>query len=61
MSMFAVIARAKGDGSVAALYGRLRLTINTAKGAVASVFQREFLGYSFLGGTRQNDQAPGCG
>jgi len=29
------------------LYGRLRLTVNTAKSAVASVFQRKFLGYSF--------------
>ena len=28
------------------LYGRLRLTANTAKSAVASVFQRKFLGYS---------------
>ena len=29
------------------LYGRLRLTVNEAKSAVASVFQRKFLGYSF--------------
>jgi len=29
------------------LYGRLRLTINEAKSAVASVFGRKFLGYSF--------------
>jgi len=29
------------------LYGRLRLKVNTAKSAVASVFQRKFLGYSF--------------
>jgi RNA-directed DNA polymerase len=29
------------------LYGRLRLTVNTAKSAVASVFQRKFLGCSF--------------
>ena len=29
------------------LYGRLRLTVNTTKSAVASVFQRKFLGYSF--------------
>jgi len=29
------------------LYGRLRLTVNQAKSAVASVFQRKFLGYSF--------------
>jgi len=29
------------------LYGRLRLTVNGAKSAVASVFQRKFLGYSF--------------
>ena len=28
------------------LYGRLRLTVNTTKSAVASVFQRKFLGYS---------------
>jgi RNA-directed DNA polymerase len=29
------------------LYGRLRLTVNTTKSTVASVFQRKFLGYSF--------------
>jgi len=29
------------------LYGNLRLTVNQAKSAVASVFQRKFLGYSF--------------
>jgi RNA-directed DNA polymerase len=29
------------------LYRRLRLTVNTAKSAVASVFQRKFSGYSF--------------
>ncbi|HEX9015768.1 MAG TPA: group II intron reverse transcriptase/maturase [Chloroflexota bacterium] len=29
------------------LYGRLRLTVNPTKSAVASVFQRKFLGYSF--------------
>ena len=29
------------------LYGRLCLTVNEAKSAVASVFQRKFLGYSF--------------
>ena len=29
------------------LYGRLRLKVNEAKSAVASVFQRKFLGYSF--------------
>jgi RNA-directed DNA polymerase len=29
------------------LYGRLRLTVNRTKSAVASVFQRKFLGYSF--------------
>ena len=29
------------------LYGRLRLTVNETKSAVASVFQRKFLGYSF--------------
>ena len=29
------------------LYGKLRLTVNEAKSAVASVFQRKFLGYSF--------------
>ncbi len=29
------------------LYGKLRLTINEAKSAVASVFSRKFLGYSF--------------
>jgi RNA-directed DNA polymerase len=28
------------------LYGKLRLTVNEAKSAVASVFQRKFLGYS---------------
>jgi len=28
------------------LYGRLRLTVNQSKSAVASVFQRKFLGYS---------------
>jgi hypothetical protein len=29
------------------LYGRLRLKVNEAKSAVASVFLRKFLGYSF--------------
>ena len=29
------------------LYGRLRLTVNETKSAVASVFGRKFLGYSF--------------
>jgi RNA-directed DNA polymerase len=29
------------------LYGQLRLTVNSAKSTVASVFQRKFLGYSF--------------
>ena len=29
------------------LYGRLRLKVNEAKSAVASVFRRKFLGYSF--------------
>jgi len=29
------------------LYGKLRLTVNEAKSAVASVFGRKFLGYSF--------------
>ena len=29
------------------LYGKLRLKVNTTKSAVASVFQRKFLGYSF--------------
>jgi RNA-directed DNA polymerase len=29
------------------LYGRLQLTVNGAKSAVASAFQRKFLGYSF--------------
>jgi RNA-directed DNA polymerase len=29
------------------LYGRLRLAVNSTKSAVASVFQRKFLGYSF--------------
>jgi retron-type reverse transcriptase len=29
------------------LYGRLRLKVNETKSAVASVFQRKFLGYSF--------------
>ena len=29
------------------LYGRLRLTVNSTKSTVASVFQRKFLGYSF--------------
>jgi RNA-directed DNA polymerase len=36
------------------LYGKLRLTVNQTKSAVASVFQRKFLGYSFwvaAGGT----------
>ena len=36
------------------LYGRLRLKVNEAKSAVASAFQRKFLGYSFwvaAGGT----------
>ncbi|RZF28086.1 group II intron reverse transcriptase/maturase, partial [Paraburkholderia sp. UYCP14C] len=31
------------------LYGRLRLKVNEAKSAVASVFGRKFLGYSFWG------------
>jgi len=29
------------------LYGRLRLKVNEAKSAIASVFRRKFLGYSF--------------
>ncbi len=29
------------------LYGKLRLTVNEAKSAVASVFGRKYLGYSF--------------
>jgi RNA-directed DNA polymerase len=29
------------------LYGRLRLTVNSTKSTVSSVFQRKFLGYSF--------------
>ena len=29
------------------LYGQLRLTVNETKSAVASAFQRKFLGYSF--------------
>jgi RNA-directed DNA polymerase len=29
------------------LYGKLRLTVNETKSAVASVFGRKFLGYSF--------------
>jgi group II intron reverse transcriptase/maturase len=32
------------------LYGRLHLTVNEAKSAVASVFGRKFLGYAFWGG-----------
>jgi RNA-directed DNA polymerase len=32
------------------LYGRLRLTVNEAKSAVASVFGRKFLGYAFWAG-----------
>jgi Group II intron, maturase-specific domain/Reverse transcriptase (RNA-dependent DNA polymerase) len=32
------------------LYGKLRLTVNEAKSAVASVFGRKFLGYAFWAG-----------
>jgi group II intron reverse transcriptase/maturase len=41
------------------LYGRLRLTVNQAKSAVASVFQRKFLGYSFWVAPWRQGQAPG--
>ncbi|WP_207436374.1 reverse transcriptase domain-containing protein, partial [Sabulibacter ruber] len=34
------------------LYGRLHLTVNEAKSAVASVFGRKFLGYAFWGGPK---------
>ncbi len=45
-----VRSRAAGERVLAALrrlYGRLRLRINEAKSAVASVFERSFLGYAF--------------
>jgi group II intron reverse transcriptase/maturase len=45
-----VRSRAAGERVLAALhrlYGRLRLRINAAKSAVASVFERSFLGYAF--------------
>lgn len=45
-----VRSRAAGARVLAALhrlYGRLRLRINAAKSAVASVFERSFLGYAF--------------
>lgn len=47
-----VRSRRAGERAMALLlklYGRLRLKVNTAKSAVASVFQRKFLGYSFWG------------
>ena len=34
-------------GLLRGLYGKLKLTINETKSAVASVFGRKFLGYSF--------------
>jgi hypothetical protein len=34
-------------GLLLRLYGKLRLKVNTTKSAVASVFPRKFLGYSF--------------
>ena len=34
-------------GLLLKLYGQLHLTVNQTKSAVASVFQRKFLGYSF--------------
>lgn len=45
-----VRSRAAGERVMGALhrwYGRLRLRINAAKSAVASVFERSFLGYAF--------------
>jgi group II intron reverse transcriptase/maturase len=45
-----VRSRRAGERAMALLlklHGRLRLKVNTAKSAVASVFQRKFLGYSF--------------
>ena len=41
------------------LYGKLRLTVNETKSAVASVFGRKFLGYSFWVAPGQRDQAQG--
>lgn len=42
------------------LYGRLRLTVNETKSAVACVFGRKFLGYSFWPGpaARSNARSP---
>ena len=37
----------RGMALLLRLYGKLRLKVNTAKSAVASVFGRKFLGYSF--------------
>ena len=37
----------RGMALLLRLYGKLRLTVNQTKSAVASVFQRKFLGYSF--------------
>ncbi len=45
-----VRSRRAGERAMALLlklYGRLRLKVNVTKSAVASVFQRKFLGYSF--------------
>ena len=41
------------------LYGELKLTVNEAKSAVASVFGRKFLGYSFWVARGARGQTPG--
>jgi RNA-directed DNA polymerase len=45
-----VRSRAAGErvlASLRRLHGRLKLRVNDAKSAVASVFERAFLGYAF--------------
>ncbi len=46
-SMFVAGRQARGLALLGRLYGKLRLTVNEAKSAVASVFGRKFLGYAF--------------
>ena len=41
------------------LYGKLRLQVNEEKSAVARVWDRQFLGYSFMGSGREGREAPG--
>ena len=47
MSMFAAAGGERVMALLRRLYSRLRLKVNETKSAVASVFGRKFLGYSF--------------